>query len=64
VDTNGDDRIDLTNIYNDFAGVDPAPGKAPHKRVGVFSMGKDGMLGNKGDRTFKHGAKLSDDIAS
>jgi hypothetical protein len=64
MDTNGDERLDLTNIYTDFAAVDPEKGKAPRKRAGAFSMGKDGTLGNNGDRTYRRGSEVSDDIIS
>jgi len=43
---------------------DPANGKAPRKCVGAYSMGKDGTLGNEGDRTFRRGSEVSDDIVS
>jgi hypothetical protein len=59
IDTNGDERLDLTGIYNDFTGE-----AAPRKRVGVFSMGKDGTLGANGDRLYRKGPVKSDDVVS
>ena len=64
LDTNGDGRIDLSGIYSDFAGVDPTTGKAPQRRAGAFSMGKDKMLGTKGDRLYRRGSEVSDDVIS
>jgi hypothetical protein len=48
IDTNGDERLDLAGIYDDFTGS-----SAPRKRVGVFSLGTDGKLGTNGDRRFE-----------
>jgi hypothetical protein len=64
LDTNGDERIDLGAIYPDFAGVDSNRGKAPRKRVGAFSMGKDRMLGTNGNRVYRRDAEVSDDVIS
>ena len=59
IDTNGDGRLDLTGIYSDFTGDN-----APRKQVGVFSFGKDGMVGTKGDGLYRSGAEVSDDVIS
>ena len=64
LDTTGDERIDLGALYTDFAGDNPTSGKAPRKRAGAFSMGKDEMLGNKGDRLFRNNSTVSDDVIS
>jgi hypothetical protein len=64
LDTNGDGRIDLSGVYSDFAGVDSNTTGAPRKRVGAFSMGKDKMLGTMGDRFYRRGGELSDDVIS
>ncbi|MEQ1860439.1 MAG: type II secretion system protein [Chthoniobacteraceae bacterium] len=63
LDANSDGRIDLDGYYNDFSGVDDS-GKAPRTQVGAFSMGPDEKLGNKGDRTYRNGSELSDDVVS
>ncbi|EDY19060.1 hypothetical protein CfE428DRAFT_3237 [Chthoniobacter flavus Ellin428] len=56
IDADGDNRI--TNLpYSDFQGTN-----APRVPVGVFSIGKDGMLGNKGDGTFRQNGSASDDV--
>lgn len=56
IDTNYDNRI--SNLpYIDFQGA-----KAPHVGVAIFSLGKDGKLGTKGDNTFGADNKDSDDI--
>jgi type II secretory pathway pseudopilin PulG len=64
LDTTGDERIDLKDFYTDFTGNDPAAGKAPRRRSGAFSVGKDGMPGKHGNRLYKDGADQSDDIVS
>lgn len=64
MDTNGDDRIDLTNFYNDFSGIEPTAGRAPRKKVGAFSMGKDNKLGDNGNRSYRNGTEKSDDVLS
>ena len=64
MDTNGDERIDLAGIYTDFTGANPQSGKAPHRRAGAFSMGKDGVLGIKGTRVFRRGSEVCDDLVS
>jgi prepilin-type N-terminal cleavage/methylation domain-containing protein len=62
-DVNGDDRIDLKGLYADYTGVD-ASGLAPRRKVGAFSTGKDEKLGNNGDKVYKNGSELSDDVVS
>jgi prepilin-type N-terminal cleavage/methylation domain-containing protein len=65
IDANGDDRIDLQNIYSDFTGAQASGGRAPRWKVGVFSMGKDGKLGTEGDRVYRTSAsEHSDDRIS
>lgn len=59
IDTNDDGRLDLRGIYSDFTGD-----HAPRTNVGVFSLGKDGTLGANGDRFYRKGNKVSDDIVS
>lgn len=62
-DATGDDRIDLKGYYTDFTGVEDG-GKAPRRKAGVFAMGKDEKLGNNGDKTYRNGTELSDDVVS
>lgn len=62
-DASGDDRIDMKSYYVDFTGVDES-GKAPRRKAGAFSMGKDEKLGNKGDKTYRNGTELSDDVVT
>jgi len=62
-DSTGDDRIDLVGYYNDFAGVDDS-GKAPRRKAGCFTTGKDEKLGKTGDGTYRNGTELSDDVVS
>jgi prepilin-type N-terminal cleavage/methylation domain-containing protein len=64
MDTTGDERIDLASVYTDFGGDDPTSGKAPRKRAGAFSMGKDETLGNNGDRVYRNNNTVSDDVVS
>lgn len=59
IDTNYDNVIKLDEQYNDFASSN-----APRVGTGAFSLGKDGKLGNKGDKTYKKGTTLSDDVIS
>jgi hypothetical protein len=43
----------------------PPAGKAARFRAGAFSMGKDGMLGTKGDHRYRKSASdTSDDVVS
>ncbi len=65
VDANGDNRIDLKDVYYDFGGVQDHGGHAPRWTVGVFSMGKDGKLGTDGDRIYRRSStERSDDQIS
>jgi prepilin-type N-terminal cleavage/methylation domain-containing protein len=65
MDTNYDNRIDLTGIYSDFAGADPTSGLAPRFTVGAFSMGKDEKIGSKNTGSmYKSGSETSDDVVS
>ena len=64
LDTNGDGKIDLEGFYHDFAGPDMTSGRIPRKRVGAFSVGKDGKLGKGGDKVFRKGLDISDDVIS
>jgi prepilin-type N-terminal cleavage/methylation domain-containing protein len=58
IDADGDNRI--TNLpYSDFQG-----NGAPRVPVGVFSIGKDGMLGNKADGAYRRNGSASDDVIS
>jgi prepilin-type N-terminal cleavage/methylation domain-containing protein len=58
IDADSDNRI--SNLpYSDFQATD-----APRVPIGVFSIGKDGMLGNKGDGVFRKGGSASDDVIS
>jgi prepilin-type N-terminal cleavage/methylation domain-containing protein len=59
LDTNYDFRIQLDECYADFAGAPPA-GQRPQASAGIFSIGRDGQLGTRGDRNFIK----SDDVAS
>jgi type II secretory pathway pseudopilin PulG len=64
MDTTGDERIDLEGFYTDFTGADATTGKAPRKRAGAFSMGKDQQLGTKGNKMYRKGTEVSDDVVS
>jgi len=65
MDSNYDNRIDLTGVYADFAGADPNSGLAPRQTVGAFSIGKDEEVGKKGSGGFyKQGTETSDDVIS
>ena len=56
IDADGDNRI--ANLpYTDFQGND-----APRVPVGVFSIGKDGKLGNNGDGAYRKNGAASDDV--
>lgn len=58
IDADGDYRI--SNLpYGDFQGEN-----APRNNVVVFSLGKDGMLGRKGDGVFRQNGTNSDDVIS
>ncbi|MEP6669257.1 MAG: type II secretion system protein [Chthoniobacter sp.] len=58
IDADADNRI--SNLpYTDFQGND-----APRVTVGVFSIGKDGLLGNKGDNIYRKNGTASDDVIS
>lgn len=58
IDADGDYR--LSNLpYSDFQGEN-----APRGNVGVFSLGKDGLLGRKGDGAYRQGGTNSDDVIS
>lgn len=58
IDADNDYRI--SNLpYGDFQGDN-----APRNNVVVFSIGKDGMLGNKGDGVYRKNGTNSDDITS
>jgi len=59
LDSNGDEQLDLTGIYNDLTGA-----AAPRKRVGVISLGEDGKPGTHGDRVYGKGDTKSDDDVS
>jgi type II secretory pathway pseudopilin PulG len=58
IDADGDNRI--TNLpYSDFQGIN-----APRVSVGVFSIGKDGAVGQKGDGVYRKDGTNSDDVIS
>lgn len=58
IDADNDYRI--SNLpYSDFQGDN-----APRSNVVVFSIGKDGMLGNKGDGVYRKNGANSDDVIS
>ena len=59
IDTNYDNTIQVDQQYTDFAGAPPA-GQRPQFSVGVFSLGKDGLLGTRGNNVLRD----SDDVAS
>jgi type II secretory pathway pseudopilin PulG len=59
IDTNADNQLDLDQCYTDFGGAEK-----PRDTVGVFSLGKDNKLGDKGDRRLGVGRNASDDITS
>lgn len=58
IDTSGDDRIDLSDMYVDLTHT------PPRKNVGVFSAGMDEALGTQGDRRYRKGSSVSDDAIS
>ena len=49
----------MSKYYTDFKDEN-----APRVSVGAFSLGKDKMLGKNGDKQYKSGTKISDDILS
>ncbi|HYR58447.1 MAG TPA: type II secretion system protein [Chthoniobacteraceae bacterium] len=59
IDSNYDNQIGVDSQYNDFAG-----NNAPRVGCGAFSLGKDNQLGNKGDKMYKNGTTVSDDVIS
>ena len=59
IDTNSDNIIDVSKYYTDFKDEN-----APHVSVGAFALGKDKMLGKNGDKQYKNGTEVSDDILS
>lgn len=59
IDTNYDNTLQVDQQYTDFAGAPPT-GQRPQFSVGVFSLGKDGQLGNQGNRILRG----TDDVAS
>lgn len=66
IDQNYNDMIDLTDRYTDFTESpdDGTKDKGARAGVGVFSLGKDNQLGKAGDKTYKKGTAISDDILS
>lgn len=60
LDSNGDNVLDVNEFYSDFGGVEAAP----RVTVGAFSLGKDRKLGKGGDRKYKDGEAISDDLLS
>lgn len=55
-----DNDYHITNLpYSDFQGAN-----APLNNVVVFSIGKDGMLGHKGDGVYRKNGTNSDDVIS
>jgi prepilin-type N-terminal cleavage/methylation domain-containing protein len=59
IDTDYDNVIKLDEQYNDFGA-----NNQPRVGVGAFSLGKDGKLGTKGDKTYRKGTTNSDDVIS
>jgi prepilin-type N-terminal cleavage/methylation domain-containing protein len=59
LDSNSDNVIEVENYYEDFATE-----LAPRVSAGAFSLGKDKMLGTKGDKKYKNGDEYSDDLLS
>ena len=59
MDADSDNTIDVAAQYSDFAGEN-----APRVSIGAFAMGKDGTPGTKGDRIFRKGEAISDDVIS
>ncbi len=57
LDSNYDNTIDTP--YTDFASPN-----APRVGCGAFSLGKDNQLGTKGDKMYKSGTTVSDDVIS
>lgn len=53
--------IDMGNFYTDLAG---GGNNLLRVSVAVFSVGKDGKLGTKGDKTLRKGTNNSDDVVS
>jgi len=59
LDSNADNRLDVEQCYTDFGGAEK-----PRDTVGVFSLGKDNKLGDRGDRRLGTGRNSSDDVTS
>lgn len=59
MDADSDNTIDVSAQYSDFADEN-----GPRVSVGAFAMGKDGTPGTKGDRIFRKGEAISDDVVS
>jgi prepilin-type N-terminal cleavage/methylation domain-containing protein len=59
IDANYDNILTLDEQYTDFSSTN-----APRVGVGAFSLGKDNQLGTAGDRQYKKGTTVSDDVIS
>ncbi len=59
MDTNFSNTVEVQNQYDDFK----TPNE-PRVTVGGFSLGKDKMLGNRGDGKYVNGTTKSDDLIS
>lgn len=59
IDTNSDNVISVNNYYEDFDGDD-----VPRVNAGAFALGRDKTLGKAGNKKYKDGADVSDDILS
>jgi len=62
LDSNGDNELDMGQAYSDFS----SPDDRPKTGVGVFSAGKDGVLGDakNGKGVYKPRQGVSDDVIS
>jgi len=59
LDSDHDNYLQIDSEYTDFGGAPPT-GQRPQAQVGVFSLGRDGQLGNGGSRILRD----SGDVAS
>ena len=59
IDSNYDNVVEIDKVYGDFSSDNK-----PRTGTGSFSFGKDKKAGDKGDKTFRKGSSVSDDVIS
>jgi prepilin-type N-terminal cleavage/methylation domain-containing protein len=66
IDQNYNNILDLQKQYTDFTETakDDTDDKGIRAGVGVFSLGKDNTLGKTGNKLYKEGSEISDDVVS